>query len=36
MYPSSQLSAHAKLKHFGDSLVAADESQCAGKGIMAI
>lgn len=36
MSPSPQLSAHAKLKHFGGSLVAADESQCAGKGIMAV
>lgn len=36
MSPSPQLSTHAKLKHFGSSLVAADESQCAGKGIMAV
>lgn len=36
MSPSPQLSAHAKLKHFGGSLVAADESPCAGKGIMAV
>lgn len=33
---SPQFSVHAKLKHFGDSLIAADESQCAGKGIMAV
>jgi hypothetical protein len=36
MSPRSQLSSHAKLKHFRGSLLAADESQCAGKGIMAV